>query len=58
MALGAFLGPVVGATIASEVWRKPFSAKLHLKPDEARPFSVGLVPDLKGGLSAVATLRF
>ena len=55
--LSGLLGPIVGATIASEVWRKPLSAKLHLKP-EARRVSVGLVPDPKGGLSAVATLRF
>ncbi len=55
--VSAFLGPIVGATIASERWRKPLSAKRHLKP-EARRVSVGLVPDLKGGLSAIATLRF
>ena len=55
--LSAFLGPIVGATIASERWRKPLSAKLHLKP-EARRVSVGLVPNPKGGLSAIATLRF
>ena len=53
----ALLGPVVGATIASERWRKPLSAKLHLKP-EARRVSVGLVPNPKGGLSAIATMRF
>ena len=55
--LSAFLGPTVGATIASERWRKPLSAKLHLKP-EARRVSVGLVPDPKGGISAIARLRF
>ena len=55
--VSAFLGPIIGATIASERWRKPLSAKRHLKP-EARRVSVGLVPDLKGGLSAIATLRF
>ena len=55
--LSAFLGPIVGATIASERWRKPLSAKLHLKP-EVRRVSVGLVPAPKGGLSAIATLRF
>lgn len=55
--LSAFLGPIVGATIASEVWRKPLSAKRHLKPGSRRA-SIGLVPDPKGGLSAVATLRF
>lgn len=55
--VSAFLGPIVGATIASERWRKPLSVKTQLKP-EARRVSVGLVPDLKGGLSAIATLRF
>ena len=55
--LSAFLGPIVGATIASEKWRKPLPAKPHLKP-EARRISVGLVPNSKAGLSAVATLRF
>ena len=55
--LSAFLGPIVGATIASERWRKPLSAKLHLKP-EARRVSVGLVPQPQRGLSAIATLRF
>ena len=55
--LSAFLGPIVGATIASERWRKPLSAKLHLKP-EARRVSVVLVPQPPRGLSAIATLRF
>ena len=55
--LSAFLGPIVGATLASEKWRKPLSAKLHLKP-EARQVSIGLVPAPKRGLSAIATLRF
>ena len=41
--------PVVGATVASELWRD--------LPESSR-FSLGLVPDLKGHLSAVATLRF
>ena len=43
------LGTIVGTTIASELSRKP---------PAARRVSVGLVPDLKGGLSAIATLRF
>ena len=55
--LSVLLGPIIGATIASERWRKPLSSKPHLKP-AARHVSVGLVPNLKGGLSAVATLRF
>ena len=53
----AFLGPIVGATIASERGRKPLSAKLQLKP-EARRVLVGLVPNPKGGLLAIATMRF
>ena len=53
----AFLGPIIGATIASERWRKSLSAKRHLKP-EAYRVSVGLLPNPKGSLSAVATLRF
>ena len=44
-----FIGPIVGATWASERW---------CPPPAARHISVGLVPDPKGGLSAVATLRF
>ena len=55
--LSGLLGPIVGATIASEKWRKPLSAKRHLKP-ETRRVSVGLLPNPKGGLSAIATLRF
>ena len=55
--LSGLLGPIVGATIASERWSKPLSAKLHLKP-EVRQVSIGLLPNPKGGLSAVATLRF
>lgn len=55
--VSAFLGPIVGATIASEKWRKPLSAKIHLKP-EAHRVSVGLIPNPKRGLSAIATLRF
>ena len=55
--LSGLLGPIIGATIASEAWRKPLSAKHHLKP-EARRFFVGLVPDRKGGLSTIAKLRF
>ena len=55
--LSAFFGPIIGATMASERWRKPLSAKLHLKP-KAPLVSVGLVPNPKGGLSPIATLRF
>lgn len=44
-----FVGPVAFATVMSELSRKP---------PEARRFSVGLVPNPKKGLSAVATLHF
>ena len=40
---------VISSLVASELSRKP---------PQARRVSVGLVPNLKGGLSAVATLRF
>ena len=41
--------PFIGATIMSELTRKP---------PEARRFSVGLAPNSDGRLSAIATLRF
>ena len=44
-----FVGPVAFATAMSELSRNP---------PKARRFSVGLVPNPKKGLSAVATLRF
>ena len=43
------IAPVVGATLASEWWRK-FSA--------ARRLSIGLAPNPRGSLSAVVALRF
>ena len=43
------LCPLLGATIASELWRDS---------TENSRFSIGLAPDPKGRLSAVATLRF
>ena len=43
------VGPTVGATLASELWHKP---------PAARRISVGLMPNPRGSLSAVATLRF
>ena len=71
--LSGLLGPIVGATIASEKWRKPLSAGLKSsaklrraqssrsfkpsKPQERR-VSFGLSPTLNGGLFAVAQLRF
>ena len=44
-----YVGSVISSLIASELWRK--------SPQDHR-VSVGLVPDPKGGLSAIATLRF
>lgn len=41
--------PIIGATIMSELTRKP---------PEARRFSVGLAPNSDGRLSAIATFRF
>ena len=49
------VAPIIGATLASE-WSR--NAELSRKPPEPRRFSVGLAPDRRGGLSAVATLRF
>ena len=43
------IGPIIGATIMSELTRKP---------PEARRFSVGLAPNSDGKLSAIATFRF
>ena len=43
------IGPIIGATIMSELTRKP---------PEARRFSLGLAPNSDGKLSAIATLRF
>lgn len=40
---------VISSLTASELWRKP---------PQARRISVGLIPDSRGNLSAVATLRF
>ena len=59
-----FIGPIVGATLASEWSRSlnPSNKKLplfmNLVPDPRGRVSVGLVPNPKGGLSAIATLRF
>ena len=43
------VGPIIGATIMSERSRKP---------PQARRISVDLIPDPRGRLSAIATLRF
>lgn len=49
------VAPVIFATLASE-WSR--HAELSRKPRKGRRFSVGLAPNRRGGLSAVATLRF
>ena len=53
------VAPIVGATLASE-WSR--NAELSRNPLEARGkghrFSIGLVPDPRGNLAAVVTLRF
>ena len=56
-ALALSVCPAVGATLATELWRKPIPAEIKSKPEASR-FSIGLVPTPKRGLSAVATLRF
>jgi hypothetical protein len=57
-ALALLVCPAVGATIATELWRKPIPAAIKSKPEASR-FSIGLVPTPKRGrLSAVVTLRF
>ena len=47
-----FIGPIVGATLASE-WSRSLNPS-----DKKLPFFMNLVPDPRGGLSAIATLRF
>ena len=47
-----FIGPVVGATLASE-WSRSLNPS-----DKKLPFFMNLVPDSRGRLAAVATLRF
>ena len=56
-ALALLVCPVVGAAIATELWRKPISAETK-SISEARRISVNLGPNSTGHLSAVATLRF
>ena len=46
------IGPVVGATLASE-WSRSLNPS-----DKKLPFFMNLVPDSRGRLAAVATLRF
>ena len=45
----SYVGPIIGSLYASEKWRKS---------PQTRRVSVGLVPDLNGGLSTAATLHF
>ena len=52
---GFVVGVIIGLGLAAD---PPDQAETLSKPDEARRFSVGLVPDTRGRLSAVATLRF
>ena len=47
-----FIGPIVGATLASE-WSRSLNPS-----DKKLPFFMNLVPDSRGRLAAVATLRF
>ena len=53
--LGFLAGLYIGITLASD---SPDQAETPSKPDESRRFSVGLGPDTRGRLSAVAALRF
>ena len=53
--LGMASGAIIGLGLAAD---PPNQAENPHKPDKARRVSVGLVPNPKGGLSAVATLRF
>ena len=55
--LTAFLGPIVGATTASELSRNPPSRARHLEPDTPQ-ILVTLVPACSGALSANVTLLF
>ena len=53
--LGLLAGFYIGIILAAD---PPGQAETPSKPDEARRFSVGLVPNPRGRLSAVATMRF
>ena len=53
--LGFLAGLYIGIILASD---SPNQAETPSKPDEARRFSVGIGPDTRGRLSAVAALRF
>ena len=63
--IGSLLGAGVAAPTASDINFLIFppicamlASELFRKPPETRRFSIGLVPNPKGRLSAVATLRF
>ena len=53
--VGFVVGVIIGLGLAAD---PPDQAETPSKPDEARRFSVGLVPNPKGHLSAIVTLRF
>ena len=53
--LGMASGAIIGLGLAAD---PPNQAETPHKPDKARRVSVGLGPDTRGRLSAVATLRF
>ncbi|MDE2812733.1 MAG: hypothetical protein OXM01_06905, partial [Gemmatimonadota bacterium] len=53
--VGFVVGVIIGLGLAAD---PPEQAETPSKPDESRRFSVDLVSDTRGRLSAVATLRF
>ena len=53
--VGFVVGVIIGLGLAAD---PPDQAETPSTSDEARQISVGIVPDTKGRLSAVATLRF
>ena len=58
--LGFLVGSYIGIILASDILASdsPDQVETLSKPDEAQRFSIGLGPDTRGRLSAVATLRF
>lgn len=57
--LGGGIGFVVGVIIGLGLAADPAEqAETPSKPDEARRFSIGLIPDARGRFSAIAALRF
>ena len=56
--LGGFVGMMVGLGLVAWAADPPDQVETPSTSDEARQISVGIVPDTKGRLSAVATLRF